>query len=147
MPTTTTNRRIKVTADDIRQHVLATYLLPARRSGQATFQVRIGDIMRDLPGITGVSAPCSALRSERRFQRPNAVVLVADEGPPSGLGYTTTLTFEFQAIAQETKPGEPAPVVASALDLVLGMYGVAGDAYVGQGGGAAVLDKVREGWT
>jgi hypothetical protein len=148
MPTVDRPIGARVTSEDIRAHVVAHWLGPARRAGQRTFTVRIGDIMRDLSGITGVNQPCSALRSPSRFQEPNGVTLIADEGPPSGMGYNVELTYRFDRTGdpREGGPEHGEAEHPSLISRLLTMRGVGRESYERHGGGDAVLDKVREGW-
>ncbi len=146
MPTTTGSARARVTADEVRAHVVSRYLEPARRAGERTFTVRVGDLMRELPGLSGVAVPCAALRSEKLFHRPNGLRLVEDRAPPSGLGNNVYLTFSIGAREAVRSAADTRSDSRPALQALLAMRGVGKAFYAEHGGGDAVLAEVREGW-
>lgn len=146
MPTTDRAVRPNISADDIREYVVTNYLEPAREAGNDEFTVRIGDIMKALPGITGVSHPCAALRAEA-FAAENSLTLTADRAPPSGLGYNVWLTFSLGAGPVAAQSARGVADASPALRSLLAMQGVGKEFYARHGGGEAVLAAVREGWT
>jgi len=80
-----------IPSDAVRSYVLDNYILPTRRRGQRTVQVRAGDVHKALKFSQRSALVFGALGS-LKFQDECKVTLLTREGP--GVGMSTTFTFE-----------------------------------------------------
>ena len=79
-------------ADDVRAYCKATYVDPARRSGQNTIKIRSGDVHRALNYKNRYPLVCSAIGSNR-FEDICGLKRIAVDGPLNGV--STLFTFEL----------------------------------------------------
>ena len=79
-------------ADQVRDYVLQTYILPARKRSPAPVAVTVvaGDVARALKMSNRMPLVCGALGTEK-FQKENRIHLVKRTGP--GQGPTATFVF------------------------------------------------------
>jgi hypothetical protein len=128
--------------EQTKQHVIATYVEPARKKGEKTIQVRVGNVQKEL-GWTNRTPSVFSTLSSRKFQQEAGVELVEKiGGPPSG-GPSTTVQFVYHVLhdGEQTKPAqEVAPDGAGLMDL----YGIFADVYKQFGGGEEYLRRERE---
>jgi hypothetical protein len=80
-------------ADEIRSHIIANHVDPARARKQAELSLRAGDIHRELSLKDRMPAVCSALGSER-FQQESRIVLIERSGPHA----SSTSEFRFKIL-------------------------------------------------
>ncbi len=78
-------------ADEVRQHVLTAYIIPARGRGDSTVTVRAGDVHRELGYKDRMPSVASALGA-KIFEQYAGVRLIRREGPHQGANLL--LTFE-----------------------------------------------------
>jgi hypothetical protein len=127
-----------------KHHVIAKYVEPARTKGEATIQLRVGNIQKEL-GWTNRTPSVFSTLSSRDFQEEAGVELIEKRGgPPSG-GPSTTVQFVYRVLAQTEKETPPAKVVPNGAGL-MELYGILADAYKALGGGEAYLKAERAAW-
>lgn len=71
-----------MTAEEVRQYVLSTYIHPARAAGKLTITVRSGDVHRALSLAGRYPMVCDALRTQT-FLTENLLSL-SEAGPKHG---------------------------------------------------------------
>jgi hypothetical protein len=127
-----------------KQHVISTYVAPARRQGDGTIQVRVGSVEKELGWINRTPSVFSTL-SSKEFQREAGLELIEKRGgPPSG-GPSTTVQFIYRVLdSSNQKDGaeRTVPVGIGLMDL----YGIGADAFKQLGGGERYLRGEREGF-
>jgi hypothetical protein len=122
------------TADNIRAHGRAKYVVPARKRRLEKFSIRARDVVRELKLLGRVPAVCSALKS-RAFLEQNRLRIVERTGPSSGQSTTVTYTYEFvDALDSPQTNSDPWTELRGALKNV----------FAGFGGGEAYLRGERE---
>ncbi|HEV2201350.1 MAG TPA: hypothetical protein VGR73_16145 [Bryobacteraceae bacterium] len=133
------------TTDQIREHVRLHYLEPARRSRQARFSVRCGNIQKELGISNRIAQVCNALKIAK-FLEPNGLRLVETSGPPSGTSTTVVYTYEFlDAAPAAATPA--APLSSSIFERLLQMEGILKDVYKELGGAERAIREEREGYS
>ncbi|MCW5977950.1 MAG: hypothetical protein KIT09_07720 [Bryobacteraceae bacterium] len=120
-------------SDSIRQYVLDRYIEPARRRGEKTVQVAVGEVHRALRLHNRAPLVCSALRS-KRFLRENGLSLERTAGPASG--QSTTVVYTYGLPDRQASRAEKH-------HLFLELRGVAAEMYREFGGGEAFLKAER----
>jgi hypothetical protein len=130
--------------DQTKEHVIATYVKPARLKGENVIQVRVGTVQKEL-GWTNRTPSVFSTLSSREFQQEAGLELIERKGgPPSG-GPSTTVQFVYRLVkegdSQRSSPPilKPSPNGAGLEQL----YGVLKDAYASLGGGEAYLQSER----
>jgi hypothetical protein len=116
------------------------YVVPARQRGQASVEVKAGDIHTKLGWSRRVPLVCAAL-SSKKLQRKVGVRLTGKEGPPSG--QSPTVIYRYEILEREDPSGlrdDP----SSPKRGLLAAYGVAAHLYRQVGGGDAFLKSERE---
>ena len=83
-------------SDAIRQHILKTYVYPARERGSKLIVLRSGEIHKQLSLSDRLPQVCSAIDA-RRFEVEANVRLVDREGPP----VSPSVTWRFELIPVE----------------------------------------------
>jgi hypothetical protein len=129
--------------DRTKQFVIAKYVEPARTKGEATIQVKVGNVQKEL-GWTNRTPSVFSTLSSKDFQEEAGVELLEKRGgPPSG-GPSTTVQFIYRVLASTEKasPGKVVPNGAGLMEL----YGILADAYKSVGGGEAYLKAERAAW-
>lgn len=81
-------------SDSVRQHAESTYVGPARRRGEKTVAINVGEVHKTASLHNRVPLVCQALQSNK-FLEANGLKLISKTGPPSGLSTTVTYTYEF----------------------------------------------------
>jgi hypothetical protein len=122
--------------DEVRKHVKANYLEPARHRGDSIIRIKAGDVHRDLHWVNRVPSVCTTL-SSKKFQRETGLELVSKEGPPSGFG--TRVEFVYRLHAQEN-PGSRETKRSRFEDL----YGELADVFQELGGGENFLRHEKQ---
>lgn len=123
-------------SEEVRRFVQTFYLIPARRRGEETVQIKAGDVHRGLHWVNRVPSVCTTLRSQK-FQREAGLELVTKEGPPSGMGTRMTFTYRIADAAGDVSMG-PKQSRFSAL------RGIAKDVFRELGGGENFIRRERE---
>jgi hypothetical protein len=113
------------------------YLKPARRKGERTFAVSVGQVHKALGLNNRVPQVCSALES-RKLLDANQLRIVAKTGPPSGKSTTVVITYEILNV--DSKLGNQTnPLVR--------LRGLAKDVFKQLGGGEAFVRSERSKFT
>jgi len=123
-------------ADKIRLHGREKYVVPARKQKMKRFEIRAGDVVRELRMNGRVPAVCSALKG-RKFLQHNNLCLIGVRGPKSGQSTTVTYTYEFR---ETEKPDRPK------LDPWIQLRGALKNVFEDLGGGEAYLRNERNGF-
>jgi hypothetical protein len=76
--------------DQTKQHVIATYVKPARLKGANIVQVRVGAVQKEL-GWTNRTPSVFSTLSSKEFQREAGVELIEKRGGPSSAFLTVVL--------------------------------------------------------
>ena len=120
-------------ADRIREKAQAMYVNPALAAKSETFQIRAGDIAKDLGLYGRVQNVCQALRGPK-FLIANGLVLEKQEGPLGGAGTRMVYTYRFKSAVSQ----------AESHSVWRGIRGILRDAMQRQGGGEEYLRRERE---
>jgi len=123
------------------QHVLTSYVRPARQRGEKTIAVRVGNILKEL-GWTNRTPSVFSTLSSKVFQKKAGVELIEKRGgPPSG-GPSTAVQFVYRVLDPgSVKTDEK--VVPNGAGL-LELYGILADTFRALGGGEAYLKAERD---
>jgi hypothetical protein len=81
-------------ADDIRRFAKEHYILPAKKRGDGSISVRVGDVHREMKLASLMPAVCSALKA-KTFLEENDLKLESWQGPPSGQSSTVVYTYRW----------------------------------------------------
>jgi len=128
-------------SETVLQFVRANYVDPARLRGQATIEIKAGDIHSGLRWSRRVPLVCSALSSQKFQSAVGVKLLGTKDAPPSGLSTRTIYRYEvLDREAQIWPDGDPPPPKRG----LLAAYGVATHLYRQVGGGDAFLKSERE---
>lgn len=97
-------------ADRIRTHVYENHIVPARRVGRESVEIRAGDIHAEMGLANAMPAVCSALRSSK-FEDMAGVTAISVTGPQFG----ANVFFTFALTASSPQPHQqPAPRLRTA---------------------------------
>jgi hypothetical protein len=132
--------------DQTRQHVIATYVKPARQKGENVVQVRVGSVQKEL-GWTNRTPSVFSTLSSKEFQREAGVELIEKRGGPSSGGPSTTVQFVYRILdggATTTPPSRESRTIPNGAGLEK-LYGILADVYKELGGGEAYL-KAERNW-
>jgi len=122
----------------VREHAVAAYLSAARRRGQRTFTINVGEVHKALGLSNRVPLVCAALGS-KKFLAENHLRLVSKTGPPSGQSTTVTYTYEF--VTKENQENKEEGV--SRQDAWNRLRGALKDVFTELGGGENYLRNER----
>jgi hypothetical protein len=130
-----------------KEHVIATYVKPARLKGERVVHVRVGTVQKEL-GWTNRTPSVFSTLSSKEFQREAGVELLEKRGGPTSGGPSTTVEFLYRVLdpegATQTHPAKLAPVPnGSGLKA---LYGVLANTFRELGGGEAFLKAERAAW-
>lgn len=92
-------------SDLVRQHAAEEYLAAARRHGDKTVSINVGNVHRALALNNRVPLVCAALGS-KKFLTENHLRLISKTGPPSGQSTTVTYTYAFVAKEKKDKAAD-----------------------------------------
>jgi hypothetical protein len=124
-------------ADEIRAFAAEKHVLPAREQGELRFDIRTGDVAREMKLVGGrIPAVCSALKT-RQFLDANSLRLISVTGPKSGQSTTVIYTYEFMDKRKDTK-------TLDRQDPWIRLRGALKDVFAELGGGEEYLRKERE---
>jgi hypothetical protein len=127
-------------SQEVQRFFQSNYVIPARQRGQATVEVKAGEIHSKLGWSRRVPVVCAALSSQK-LQRNVGVRLKEKNGPPSGQSPTVIFRYEILDREASSAPGVTSPPPKRGL---LASYGVAAHLYRQVGGGDAFLKAERE---
>ncbi|MGD0629388.1 MAG: hypothetical protein ABR987_08540 [Terracidiphilus sp.] len=123
-------------------HVISTYVIPARRRGEKTVQVKVGNVQKELGWTNRTPSVFSTLLS-REFQQEAGVALIERiGGPPSG-GPSTTWKFVYEVLGQDAVSA-PAVKAAPSGSGLRSLYGLCSDTFKALGGGEEFLRRERQ---
>jgi hypothetical protein len=128
--------------EQTKRHVITTYVTPARMRGEKTFQVRVGNVQKELGWTNRTPSVFSTLLSKDFQQEAGVELIEKSGGPPSG-GPSTTWQFVFHLLDQDEAAAPTAKAVPNGEGL-LELYGIFADAYKQLGGGEEYLRRERE---
>jgi hypothetical protein len=126
-------------SEEVQQYFQGNYVIPARQRGQASVEVKAGDIHSKLGWTRRVPLVCAAL-SSKKLQRNVGVRLTKKVGPPSG--QSPTVIFRYEILDREAPSG--LGVTSPPKRGLLAAYGVAAHMYRQAGGGDAFLKAERK---
>lgn len=121
-------------SDRIRDYARQQYIDPARRRGEETVRILVGEVHRGLRLTNLVPAVCSALRGAK-FLNENHLRLEKAEGPPSGMSTTMVFTYRLEG-TQNSEKARRSPF--------LRFRGVAKEVFQALGGGEAFIKAERD---
>jgi len=128
--------------EQTRQHVISTYVQPARQNGAKTIQIRVGDVQKEL-GWTNRTPSVFSTLSSKEFQREAGIELIEKVGgPPSG-GPSTTVQFVYQVL-DGTENTTPAARAAAQRNGLRELYGLCAGTFKALGGGEEFLKAERQ---
>jgi hypothetical protein len=117
--------------------VTEKHVLPAREQGEMRFDIRTGDVAREMKLVGGrIPAVCSALKT-RQFLDANSLRLISVKGPKSGQSTTVIYTYEFIDERKNAK-------TLDRQDPWIRLRGALKDIFTELGGGENYLRKERE---
>jgi hypothetical protein len=123
----------KTGANEIRDYAAKIFVVPAREQGSRRFNIRVGDVVRELKLYQSIPNVCSALKT-KEFLHSNRLRLVDATGPKSGLSTTTVFTYEFVDLEGSSQPNS---------DAWSRLRGALKDVFAELGGGEAYLRDER----
>ena len=129
-------------SEQTRQHVITTYVEPARRRGETTIRVKVGTILKELGWTNRTPSVFSTLESQL-FQAEARVELIDKSGGPASGGPSTSwvFTYKLRETALEIPASErPVPDGYGLKKLI----GCCADVFRKLGGGEAFLRAERE---
>ena len=115
-------------SDLVRQHAVHVYISAARRRGDRTLAINVGEVHKALAFSNRVPLVCAALAS-KKFLTENRLRLKSKTGPPSGQSTTVTFTYEFLDAATSAPNQDAWAKLRGALKDVFSELG-GGDAYL-----------------
>jgi|SRR5580658_477141 hypothetical protein len=128
-------------SEQVQHYFQSNYVIPARERGQATVQVKAGEIHSKLGWTRRVPLVCAALSSQK-LQRKTGVRLKTKEGPPSG--QSPTVVFHYEILGTTTAQPPDRSKLANGIGL-MDLYGIGAEAFKQLGGGEEYLRREREG--
>ena len=129
--------------DLTKRHVITSYVEPARRIGQDTVRVRVGNVLKDLGWTNRTPSVYSTLNSSE-FQNEAGVELIEKTGgPPSG-GPSTTVQFVYKVLGEPSSSLKAAKPIPNGAGLEK-LYGILAKEFAQLGGGEAYL-KAERNW-
>jgi hypothetical protein len=81
-------------SDAVRRHAYEKYVSAARRRGEKTVAINVGEVHRALALNNRVPLVCAALGS-KKFLNEYGLRVLSKTGPPSGQSTTVTFTYEI----------------------------------------------------
>ena len=93
-------------SEQIRARAAATYIGPARRSGQKQLSIAVRDLMKDFPefAVGRQSIFCSALKA-RQFLRENHLRLEKTDGPRKLRGTSVVYHYVLEPVTAPKREG------------------------------------------
>lgn len=123
-------------------HVISSYVEPARRNGQKTVRIRVGNVLKELSWTNRTPSVYSTLISAE-FQNEAGLQLIEKTGgPPSG-GPSTTVQFVYKVLDKPAKSPNAAKPIPNDAGLE-SLYGLCSETFKALGGGEAFLRRERD---
>jgi hypothetical protein len=121
--------------DRVREYAQREYIEPARKRGDITVRIVAGEVHKALRLQNRVPQVCNALRSRKFLEENHLALVVAEDGPPSGM--STTMTFTYRLV----DGGKEQP---KQTDPLLRLWGIGKEVFESLGGGEAFIRSERE---
>ena len=128
--------------EQTRKHVISSYVQPARKKGEKTVQVRVGNVQRELGWTNRTPSVFSTLLS-RDFQQEAGVQLIEKIGGPASGGPSTTVQFVYRILGETEQP-VPGPVTVANGAGLRALYGLCAETFKSLGGGEEFLRRERD---
>jgi len=128
--------------DITKQHVIEKYVKPARRRGEKTVEVRVGNVLRELGWSNRTPSVFSTLGSQP-FQKEAGVELVEKRGGPASGGPSTTVRFVYRLLDGGEPVSSDKKVLPNGAGL-MSLYGICKETFRQLGGGEAFLKAERD---
>jgi hypothetical protein len=125
--------------DETRRYVIANYVEPARRRGERTIQVRVGNVLKELGWNNRTPSVFSTLISED-FQKQAGLKLEEKFGGPESGGPSTTWNLVYRILEEPNAEAGSANRPGGLLSL----YGICAEMYREVGGAEAFIRSQRE---
>jgi hypothetical protein len=125
-----------------KQHVISTYVQPARQRGEKTIEIRVGNVLKELGWTNRTPSVFSTLGS-RAFQVEAGLELIEKRGGPVSGGPSTTVQFIYRVLGtprEHNIPVKSAPNGHRLMDL----YGIGAETFKQLGGGEEYLRRERD---
>ncbi len=126
-----------------KQHVISTYVRPARLKGEKTIEVRVGNVLKELGWTNRTPSVFSTLTS-KAFQEEAGVELIEKRGGPASGGPSTKVQFIFRVLNIGASSGPVERVLPNGAGL-MSLYGICRETFRQLGGGEAFL-KAERNW-
>ncbi len=125
-----------------KQHVIKTYVEPARSRGEAMVKVRVGNIQKEL-GWTNRTPSVFSTLSSKDFQLEAGLELIEKTGGPTSGGPSTTWLFVYRVVSGK---GRITSLTASPQTSggLMALWGICREMYESEGGGEAFIRSQRE---
>jgi hypothetical protein len=111
--------------EQTKNHVISAYVEPARRKGEKTVQVRVGNVQKEL-GWTNRTPSVFSTLSSKEFQEEAGVVLIEKRGGPVSGGPSTTWQFVYrltgEGSSEAAHPGKGGSSLLAAYGSCRGMW-------------------------
>lgn len=134
-------------AQAIRNYAKNEYIDPARRRGETEVRIRAGDVHKAMKFANRPALVCQALRSNI-FRRENNLVLIKDEGPPSGLSTSVVFTYRVAESGVPTQPTSADPAASENPSTrflgLLQLKGIGKELFASLGGGENFIRSERK---
>lgn len=123
--------------------LIANYVQPARRRGEKSIRIRVGNVLKEL-GWTNRTPSVFSTLSSQAFQRDAGLELIEKiGGPPSG-GPSTTWTFVYRILDGEpNSAGKRETIVPNGAGL-MDLAGICAEVFSQFGGGETFLKSERD---
>ncbi len=128
--------------EQTKQHVISTYVRPARQRGEKIIQVKVGSVQKEL-GWTNRTPSVFSTLSSKEFQHEAGLELVEKRGGPASGGPSTTVQFVYRIVESGDSTAESKNSSRSGIGL-MDLYGIGADAFRQLGGGEKYLRRERE---
>src|SRR5687768_15183007 len=92
----------QTTAERVRNCAVERYIEPARRRGETTVQIVVGEIHKALQRNV-IPNVCKALKGPK-FLKEQGLVIESVEGPPSGTGSQLKITYRLNSAHDHPAP-------------------------------------------
>jgi len=128
--------------EQTKRHVISTYVEPARRKGEKTVEVRVGNVQRELGWTNRTPSVYSTLLSKDFQQQAGLELIERRGGPPSG-GPSTTVQFVYRVLGESGQPASAGRAVPNGEGL-RALYGLCAETFNALGSGEEFLRQERD---
>jgi len=128
--------------EQTKKHVISAYVEPARRRGEKTVQVRVGNVQRELGWTNRTPSVYSTLLSKDFQQQAGVELIERRGGPPSG-GPSTTVQLVYRLLGEFGQPASAVRPVPSGEGL-RALYGLCAGTFNALESGEEFLRQERD---